>query len=146
MKDWGPSVVYKHRLDAAIEYLNENPDTLCVVTGGQGSNESISEGEGGRDYLFENGISEERILLENKSVDTKENISNALKIIGIHEKDIDALNIGIVTNNFHVYRGCYIASKETDANISGIAAYTEYRFLPNNMVRETFGILKDCIK
>lgn len=57
MRDEGPSVVYKHRLDAAAEYLNNNPDTRVVVTGGQGANEAISEGEGGKKYLLEQGIS-----------------------------------------------------------------------------------------
>ena len=50
---------------------------------------------------------------------------------------------GIVTNNFHVFRGVMIAKRYTDADVTGIAAFTEYQYLPNNMVRETFGILKD---
>lgn len=140
MRDWGPSVVYKYRLDAAIEYLNSNPNTIVVVTGGQGSNESISEGEGGKIYLVDHGISEDRIVVEDKSVDTKQNVENALALIDGYD---DSLKIAIVTNNFHLFRGTYIAQRLTNAEISGIAAYTEYQFLPNNMVRETFGILKD---
>ena len=140
MRDWGPSVVYKYRLDAAIDYLNNNPNTIVVVTGGQGSNESISEGEGGKIYLVDHGISEERIVVEDRSVDTKQNIENALALIDGYD---DSLKIAIVTNNFHLFRGTYIAQRLTNAKISGIAAYTEYQFLPNNMVRETFGILKD---
>lgn len=142
MRDWGPSVVYKARLDSAKEYLNNNPDTKVIVTGGQGINESISEGEGGKIYLVEQGIREDRILVENKSLDTDENISNALMLIDTN----DDMKIGIVTNNFHVFRGVMIAKRYTDAKISGIAAYTEYRYLPNNMVRETFGILKNIFK
>ena len=142
MRDWGPSVVYKYRLDAAVEYLNENPETKVVVTGGQGSNESISEGEGGKAYLLEQGISEDRIIVEDTSVDTEANIKNALDIIDGYDS---SLKIGIVTNNFHLYRGQLLANRFTDAEISGIAAFTEYQFLPNNMVRETFGILKDLI-
>lgn len=142
MRDWGPSVVYKYRLDAAVEYLNDNPETKVVVTGGQGANESISEGEGGKAYLLEQGISEDRIIVENTSVDTEANIKNALDIIDGYDS---SLKIGIVTNNFHLFRGEFIADRLTEAEISGIAAFTEYQFLPNNMVRETFGILKDLI-
>lgn len=139
MRDWGPSVVYKARLDSAIKYLNNNPDTKVIVTGGQGANESISEGEGGKIYLVEQGISEDRILVEKESLDTDENISNALNLIDTS----DDMKIGIVTNNFHVFRGVLIAKRYTDADVSGIAAFTEYQYLPNNMVRETFGVLKD---
>ena len=139
MRDWGPSVVYKARLDSAIEYLNNNPDTKVIVTGGQGANESISEGEGGQEYLLAQGINKDRILVEKDSVDTDENISNALSLI---DTDND-MKICIVTNNFHVFRGVMIAKRYTNAKISGIAAFTQYQYLPNNMVRETFGILKD---
>ncbi|MCR5415415.1 MAG: YdcF family protein [Pseudobutyrivibrio sp.] len=141
MKDWGPSVVYKHRLDAAVEYLNNNPETMVVVTGGQGANEFISEGEGGKDYLLEQGIAEDRILVEKESVDTSQNIQYALKLIDSPNEK----KIGIVTNNFHVFRGTMLAKRYTEADISGIAAFTEYLYVPNNMVRECFGVLKDII-
>lgn len=141
MRDWGPSVVYKARLDSAIEYLNDNPDTKVIVTGGQGANESVSEGEGGKTYLLEQGIAEDRIIVESESLDTDQNISNALNLV---EVTADT-KIGIVTNNFHVFRGVMIAKRYTDADVTGIAAFTEYQYLPNNMVRETFGILKDVM-
>lgn len=139
MRSSGPSIIYKYRLNSAIEYLRNNPDTKVVVTGGQGSNEPISEGEGGKIYLMEKEISEDRIIVESTSLDTDENIVNAMKLIN-PDKD---MTIGIVTNNFHLFRGMMLARRHTDAEITGIAAFTEYQFLPNNMVRETFGILKD---
>lgn len=141
MRDWGPSVVYKARLDSAIEYLNDNPDTKVIVTGGQGANESVSEGEGGKTYLLEQGIAEDRIIVESESLDTDQNISNALDLVEVTAD----MKIGIVTNNFHVFRGVMIAKRYTDADVTGIAAFTEYQYLPNNMVRETFGILKDVM-
>jgi len=141
MRDWGPSVVYKARLDAAIEYLNNNPDTKVIVTGGQGANESVSEGEGGKKYLMEQGITEDRIIVESESIDTNQNISNAFDFVELTSD----MKIGIVTNNFHVFRGVMIAKRYTDADVTGIAAFTEYQYLPNNMVRETFGILKDIL-
>ncbi len=139
MRDWGPSVVFKYRLDAAVEYLKNNPDTIVIVTGGQGVNETISEGEGGKTYLIDQGIPDSRILVEKESIDTKQNIINAFEMIN----DDKNTNIGIVTNNFHLFRGMLLAKRYTDAKIMGIAAFTEYQFLPNNMVRETLGILKD---
>lgn len=141
MRDWGPSVVYKARLDSAIEYLNDNPDTKVIVTGGQGANEFVSEGEGGKTYLLEQGIAEDRIIVESESLDTNQNISNALNLVEVTED----MKVGIVTNNFHVFRGVMIAKRYTDADVTGIVAFTEYQYLPNNMVRETFGILKDVM-
>ena len=124
---------------SSIEYLNDNPDTKVIVTGGQGANESVSEGEGGKTYLLEQEITEDRIIVESESLDTDQNISNALNLVEVTAD----MKIGIVTNNFHVFRGVMIAKRYTDADVTGIAAFTEYLYLPNNMVRETFGILKD---
>ena len=56
--EWGPSPVLKHRLESAVIYLEENPDTICIVSGGQGSNEPCPEAEGMASYLIEHGISE----------------------------------------------------------------------------------------
>lgn len=142
MRDWGPSVVYKARLDSAIDYLNNNPDTKVIVTGGQGANESISEGEGGKIYLVEQGITEDRIIVESESLNTDQNISYALNLVEVSAD----MKIGIVTNNFHVFRGVVIAKRHTDADVTGIAAFTEYQYLPNNMVRETLGIIKDIFR
>ena len=145
MRDSGPSVIYRYRLEKACAYLEENEDTICITTGGVGANEHISEGEGGRDYLIALGIPEDRIIAETESLDTSANIENALEIIKEAEETDQNLKLGIVTNGFHVFRGVSIARKMTDAEISGIAAYMQFRFIPNNMVRECFGILRDLL-
>ena len=137
----GPSSILRARLNSAYRYLEENPDTLCIVSGGQGYNEPFSEAEGMRRYLMEKGIDEERILMEDESKNTLENIRNSKAIIA----DEDAA-VGIVTSNFHVYRACAIARKQGIDNVSGIAAYVVWAYMPNNMFREFFGIVKDTIK
>ncbi len=145
MRQSGPSVVFRERLDAAYEYLTENEDTVCIISGGQGNNESMPEGEGGRDYLISKGIDEDRIIAENEAMDTVENIEYSYGMIKAAEPDMSGIRTGIVTSNFHLFRGIHIAEKNTDAGICGIAAYTEHLYLPNNMVRECFGILRDCL-
>lgn len=136
----GPSVVLKYRLDAAIDYLNANPDTICIVSGGQGANEPFPEAKGMADYLTEHGIDEERILLEDKSTNTVENIKYSKALI---KQSYDS--VGIVTNNFHVYRAVQIAKVQGVEGICGIAADSNLLYLPNNMLRECCGILKDWI-
>ncbi len=145
MRPNGPSVIYRYRLEKVKEYLEENDRTKCVVTGGQGSNEPVSEGEGGAEYLVSLGIPRARIEAETQSHDTLENIRNAIAIIEGAEGDSANLRIGIVTNGFHVFRGVHIAKGLTDADVCGIAAYMQPQYIPNNMVRETFGILRDFL-
>ncbi len=143
MRSSGPSVIYRYRLEKAKEYMLENPETICITTGGQGSNESVSEGEGGASYLTSLGVPASRILVEKESMTTPQNIANALEMIEKDRGSDEGLRIGIITNGFHVFRGVHIAKGLTDANICGIAAYMQPQYIPNNMVRETFGIIRD---
>lgn len=140
MKPAGPSAVLKFRLDAAYDYLTANPDTLCVVSGGKGANEPCSEAEGMYAYLVERGIAPERILMEDKSTDTSENIAFSAEIIGGTDRDV-----GIVTNNFHVFRGVRLARHAGFENACGISARSNIYFQPNNLVREFFGVMKDLV-
>jgi len=142
MYETGPSTLFKQRLDSAYDYLMLSPETVCIVTGGQGYNEPISEGRGGRDYLIGRGIDPSRVLCEETSTNTRENIENAYEII---EETIPGANrIGIVTNNFHLFRGMFLARKITGRAVEGIAAPAVARFLPTNMLREPFGVVKDA--
>ena len=143
MRGNNPSIVYRYRLDKAYDYLMENENTTCILTGGKGANETISEGEGGRDYLLSRGITADRLIVEKESRDTVENIRNAYSLI--ENADVDYHKIGIVTNSFHVFRGVRIAKKYTSDEVCGIAAYMQPLYMPNNMVRETFGIIRDFV-
>ena len=138
IREDGPSVVLRYRLDAAIEYLNENPGTKCIVSGGQGSNERISEAEGMAEYLLKNGIEKNRIILEDKSKNTVENIKYSKLLM----KE-PCESVGIVTNNFHVFRATQIAKAQGLKGVCGIAAKSSALYLPNNVLRECLGILKD---
>ncbi len=141
VRESGPSQVLRYRLDAAKSYLEENENTICIVSGGQGVNEPFSEAEGMYDYLIEQGISPERIIMEDASKSTKENIKNSSVFLN-KEKD----RVGIVTNNFHVFRGVRLAKHEGFENVSGLAAKAHSVFLPNNMLREFFGVMKDFVQ
>lgn len=136
----GPSAVLKYRLDAAITYLEENPDTKCVVSGGQGYNEPFTEAEGMAKYLIEQGISKERILLEELSTNTVENIRYSQKLL-----DSTYESVGIVTNHFHLYRAVGIAKKQGLRGACGIAAKSTPLYLPNNLLRECIGLMKDWL-
>lgn len=136
----GPSLTLRYRLDTAIDYLEKNPNTKVVVSGGQGSNEPFPEAEGMRDYLLANGIAEDRIYVENKSLDTNENIRFSAQFF-----DPENDSVGIVTNNFHVYRGVQLAKGQGYENVCGISAPSHWVYFVNNMLRESFGVVKDFV-
>lgn len=134
----GPSVVLLKRLERAESYLKENPNTVCIVTGGQGSNEPTPEAQAMAAWLVNAGIDESRILQESRAVNTIQNIRYSMEFIPDKEAEV-----GILTNSFHVFRGVAIAKKQGLVNASGIAAKSYPFYLPNNMLREFFGVLKD---
>ena len=134
----GPSLVLKYRLDRASEYLEENPETLCIVSGGQGSNEPFAEAEGMKRYLVQKGIDGGRIITEDRSENTAQNIRFSKKLLPDNPG-----KVGIVTNNFHMYRALMIARREGLDGAVGIAADSTKRFLPHNMLREFFAIVKE---
>lgn len=140
LKADGPSEVLRRRLDRAIEYLNENPATKVIVSGGQGRNEPAAEAVGMKEYLVNAGISEDRILLEPLSRNTYENLTYSKSLI-----DPADARVVIVTNNFHVFRALKIAEKQGYTNVEGLAASAVAGLLPNNLLREFAGVLKDFI-
>lgn len=127
-----PTDMLCDRLDAALELLEENPEALCVVSGGQGNLEDISEAEAMRRYLNAHGIADERIITEDRSTTTDENIrftAELLSEIGISD------NITIVTNEFHQYRADIFA-RRAGLTVGHHSARTSPRLLLNQWVRE----------
>ncbi len=137
-KSNGPSEVLRRRLDKAITYLNANPNTKVIVSGGQGPNEAISEALGMKSYLINEGIAENRILIEDKSSNTFENLVFSGELL-----DRENNSVVIVTNNFHVFRTLAIARKQGYHNVEGLAASSVPGMAPNNLLREFLGVLKD---
>ena len=128
------------RIRRALQYLEENPGTRAVLSGGKGDGENISEAEAMYRYLTEHGIEEERLIREDRSTNTKENLDFSLKLIGSTE-----VSIGVVTNNFHVFRGVLIGKKCGCRDIYPVPSrYRSWRLL-FYIPREILAILKDKI-
>lgn len=144
----GPSPVLKFRLDKAYEYLSKNPDTRCIVTGGQGYNEPFTEADCMADYLVKCGIEPDRIILEDKSTTTAQNLSNSMKLIATEAANQIGSNpsIGILTNDFHMFRAMQIAKSQKITNAYGISCSSTKAYLPNNMFREYFAEIKFLLK
>lgn len=127
----------RERLDAAYDYLVENEDTDCVLSGGQGKDEDISEALCMYRYLEEKGIDTSRLYLEDTSTTTRENLANSLQII--REKGLNS-EIAIATSDFHEYRAGQIA-KALGLKYGAVPGHTAWWLLPTYYVRELYGIL-----
>lgn len=138
VKPWGPSSILRGRIDAAEKYLNENPDSYAVLTGGQGDDEPISEAQSMYETLTEMGIDSKRLYQEYKAVNTTENFEYSLKIIeenGLNE------DLAIVTDGFHQLRARIICMQlGIKQNVGAINADTSFRYLPVFAVREWFAL------
>lgn len=132
-----PSRMLRRRLDAACDALNENADTLCIVSGGKGSNEKISEAQAMKTYLIDKGVDGDRIIMEDKSTSTYENIKFSLDILDDLGMNHD---MTIVTDGFHQYRASLIAKAQGVKNVTAYSAYTEPRYLFTYWVREWLGL------
>ncbi|MGL6200163.1 MAG: ElyC/SanA/YdcF family protein [Lachnospiraceae bacterium] len=133
-----PGLSLEMRLEEAYLYMKENLKTRAVLSGGQGPGEDITEAECMRRYLTEKGIDPGRLILEEESTSTYENIKLSAEKIN----DFDA-EIGIISNDFHIYRAVQIARKQGFVNVSGIAAATEPIIEIHFFVREIAAIAKD---
>ena len=142
VKNGRPSLMLRDRLNAAYEYLEKNPDSICIVSGGKGADESISEAECMYKYLVDKGIDEKRLIKEDKSKTTYENFEFSAKII--KEKSLSN-SVAVVTNDFHEYRASLLA-KKLSLDFGSVPSKTVYYMYPVNYVRELFGILYFWIK
>ncbi|MCM3764275.1 YdcF family protein [Neobacillus niacini] len=135
-----PSLALARRIDAAAEYLKDNPTTLVIASGGQGRGEDISEAESIKRELLKQGISKSRIILENQSTDTYENIAFSKKLIPSEAK----LGV-VVTNAFHLYRGVSIA-RDQGLEVDGLPAETPIQAVVKSYFREYLAITKFYLK
>lgn len=125
------------RMRKATEYMKENENTILIASGGQGSDEEFSEASCIRDYLVQNGIDSERILLEDQSTSTKENIINSFEMIGDTTE-----TVGILSNGFHIYRATLLAKKLGHENVTGISTKTLLPVGLHYVIREFFGVIQ----
>jgi uncharacterized SAM-binding protein YcdF (DUF218 family) len=132
-----------YRLNKAIEYLNFNPQSKAVVSGGQGPGEDITEAEAMKRFLIAKGIQENRVLVEDKSTSTFENLLYTKRILEREEGYIDG-KIMIVTNDFHMFRAKFLASRLGFIPYGAPAMSVNY-LRPYQYFREYFGFIKSLL-
>jgi len=142
VKDWGPSVMLQDRLDEALEYLEEHPDLIVVVSGGQGSDEPTTEAQAMADYLEEHGISREKILLEDRSHNTMQNFAYSKELLEQQGYDLEQ-GILVVSNGFHLTRARMLAGRAGFVEVSTLAAPSSHLASRLQMyIREPLALVK----
>lgn len=140
VKKKGPSRALQHRIDTAYDYLCTNGGTTAVLSGGRGADEPETEASCMARALESRGISPKRLICEEKSVNTDENFKYSMSLI--EEEDA---SIGVVTNNFHLYRAIAIGEKQWGRKVYGIAAPSHSIMQLHYLVREFLAIIKDTL-
>ena len=97
---WGPSVTLQDRLNEALLWLEDHPNTTVVVTGGKGTDEVLSEAQAMANYLVEHGFPEDQILLEDRATNTKENLIYSMELLKLEPGE----DVIVVSNGFHLAR------------------------------------------
>lgn len=133
----GPSLMLQGRLDAAYEFLTLYPEAKCVLSGGQGQDEHMSEGRFMYEYLISKGIAPDRLYIEERSTSTRENLEFSKKIM---EKEGLSQRVTIITSDFHEYRAQRIG-KSLSLDCRAFSGHTPALLMPTYCVREMCGVL-----
>ena len=137
----GPSPALNRRLNAVMACIDDHPDAIIIASGGQGSDEPMSEAQCINDELVKRGVDEGRIVMEDRSTATTENIRYSMALM-----DSPDAEVGIITNNYHVYRATRLARKAGLTHAHGIAAmytgHTKFHY----MIREAICIVVDFLR
>jgi len=153
----------EYRLEKAVEYAAYHPNTVFVLSGGQGEGEGMTEASAMYRYMKNHGVPDYQLLLEESSHSTYENMVYSRMLIMEREKlrratlraamaeygylfppdDEIMIRVGILTSNFHELRAKGIARRVGITNVSGISAKSDPVLFAHFCVRECFAILKD---
>ena len=132
-----PSVSLRGRLDAAYEYLVTHESCKGIVAGGQGEDEIVPEAYVMKNYLVGRGISENRIIMEDRSENTQQNIRFSGEII--KENNLPE-TMYIITDIFHSYRA-YLFAEKSGYKAYNISSDLYWPLFGEYWVRDLLGIL-----
>ena len=135
----GPSVSLWDRICAAYEYAQEHPDTILILSGGQGTDEPITEAECMFRELFWLGIDLDRLWIEDMATSTWENLNYSLELIE-KETGVRPAKIGVLSSEYHLFRASLFA-RACDVEFVGIPARTSrWGQRINHFMREVAGV------
>ena len=143
-QDGTPTPLLRGRIDRALAFAQKQKqqtgkDLIFVTSGGQGPREVTSESASMKQYLLAQGVPEERIIEEDRSTDTAQNMRfSKEKIQAVNPKG----KVAFVTTNYHVFRGG-LCARRVKMRAVGMGSKTKWYFWPNASVREFVGLLTE---
>lgn len=138
-----PSLTLLQRLRRGVELAELQPETKIVVSGGQGPGETVTEASAMKKYLVNNGVNADRIIMEEKSTSTLENLVFTKNVIR-QTDEREALAITIITSDFHMFRSKHLAEK-VGFKAYGYPSETYYYLVPAYYVREYLAVIKSFL-
>ncbi len=137
------SLTLKNRVQRAVDYLNVNENTVCVVSGGMGTGENVTEASAMAKYMYDNGIDPARVIVEDRATSTYENFRFS-KVL-LDERLQEGYTTAYVTTDFHVYRAGKYASRAEFENCRGISVPSAWWMWPNFYLREYAAIVHSMV-
>lgn len=143
LQEAGPSLFLQRRLEAGLDYLADHPDTIVVVSGGQGKDEPDSEANGMDAFLRAHGF-EGIILKEDASHNTKENLKNSKEVLSQAGYDIGD-GVILVSNDFHLARARLLGWRfgYRVSTLAGRSDHLGHKIY--NFIREPIGLVKSTV-
>lgn len=138
-----PSRTLRYRLKKAVDYHEQNPDAIIIVSGGQGAQEDISEAEAMKIYLIENGVASNKIIKEDKSTSTSENFKFSKEILDA--SFTDDYSVAFITNEYHILRASLCAKRAGIENTTHLHSNTTLSYLISGTLRECLAVVKYII-
>ena len=135
----GPSASLWDRIHGAYGYLQEHPQVIAIVSGGQGDDEPMTEAQSMYDELVALGIDPDRIWMEPNATSTWENINFALDLVEA-KTGTRPQKLGVVSSEYHLFRASLFA-KACNVDFVGIPAHTSrFSQMVNHFLREVAGV------
>lgn len=148
VKPWGPSVLLRDRLDTALDYLEDHPDIIIVVSGGKGADEHISEAQCMYDYLTAHGADPAQVLMEDRSRNTWQNLRYTFALLEEEGLEPSMGQVLVVSNGFHLARVRMLFGRVWGGtySLSTLAApSTDLPARVNSYLREAPALLKSWL-
>ncbi|GKV70041.1 hypothetical protein NCCP2716_25390 [Sporosarcina sp. NCCP-2716] len=134
-----PSKSLRYRLEAAYDYAEKYPDVTLVLSGGQGEDEDISEGVAMAEYLTARGLPQERLIVEDQSTSTYENLVNSKRLL-----PPGTAAVTLITSDYHVARAGMLA-KKVGWDWDAVSAKTPQSVKMKTGIRERLALLKTWV-
>ena len=128
------------RLDTAQNYLEMYPEARLILTGGNADENGRLEADVMHDILIEQGVPEDRMILEEQAQTTIENFRNIAGIVSTDEPVV------MISSGYHMDRAVRIARENDFTHVMRLPAPSRFLSFGANMLSEVVLDLNDLIK